>query len=131
MKVVVVEPALTTCGAALSLPLLSAQPAAPVKEAVTVWLPTASAVVLKAAWPVPSTATLDARVVAPSVKVTVPAGTPAPEVTVAVNVTDCPDVEGLGAEVSVVVVGVVRAAGVAAASFEPAPSPSALVPVTT
>jgi len=40
--VVVVGAALTACGAALSLPLLFPQPAAPVNAAVTVWLPTAS-----------------------------------------------------------------------------------------
>src|SRR6478672_6922199 len=106
VKVVVIGP-VTTCGALLSLPLLCAQPAAPVKEAVMVWLPTARVVVLKAAWPAPSTVTPEARVVAPSVKVTVPTGTPAPEVTVAVNVTDCPNAEGLGAELSVVVVAAV------------------------
>src|SRR5262245_26116793 len=88
VKVTVVTAGFTTCGAPLSSPLLSAQPAAPVKAAVTTWLPTASADVLNAAWPVPSTGTLDARTLAPSVNVTVPAGTPLPEVTVAVNVTD-------------------------------------------
>ena len=56
--------------------------------------PAASAEVVKVAWPlfnkwVP-------RVVPPSLKVTLPAGTPVPEdgETVAVNVTDCPRVEG-------------------------------------
>ena len=106
LTAVVVASLVTTCGEPPSVPLLFAQPLAPVKAAVRVWLPTASAAVLKAAWPAPSTATLEAQTVAPSVKVTVPAGTPAPEVTVAVNVTDCPNVEGLGEELSVVVVAV-------------------------
>src|SRR5258708_7418502 len=97
---VVVAAAFTTCGAPLSVPLLFAQPLAPVKAAVRVWLATASAVVPKAAWPAPSTVTPAAQTVAPSVNVTVPAGTPAPEVTVAVKVTACPNVEGLGAELS-------------------------------
>jgi hypothetical protein len=90
----------TTCGAALSLPLLFCQPVAPVNEAVIVWLPTARVVVLNAACPLPFTATFEASVVAPSVKVTVPVGMPAPDVTVAVNVTDCPNVDGLGAELT-------------------------------
>ena len=42
--------------------------------------------------------------VAPSLKVTVPVGVPAPELTVAVNVTDCPETEGLGEEASAVLV---------------------------
>src|SRR5436305_3203911 len=103
VKVVVTGP-VTTCGAALSSPLLCAQPVAPVKAAVRVWLPPASVEVLNEALPAPSTVTLEARVAVPSLKVTVPTGTPEPEVTVAVNVTDCPAVEGLGEEVSVVVV---------------------------
>ena len=41
---------------------------------------------------------------APSVKVTVPTGTPAPEVVVEVNVTDWPMIEGFGEELAVVVV---------------------------
>ena len=40
--------------------------------------------------------------VAPSVNVTAPDGIPFVEVTVAVNVTDCPGVDGLGAEVTAV-----------------------------
>src|SRR6267378_2783627 len=47
--------------------------------------------------PVPS-------VVAPSLKSTVPLGVPPEPVTVAVNVTDCANVEGLGELLSVVVV---------------------------
>ena len=45
--------------------------------------------------------------VVPSTKLTVPDGVPEPvEVTVAVNVTDCPAVDGFAEEVSAVVVGV-------------------------
>ena len=54
------------------------------KLAVMVWLPAASAVVLNDAWPEPSTATFDAQTVAPSVKVTVPMGTPPLKVVVEV-----------------------------------------------
>ena len=48
-----------------------------------------------------------ARVVTPSVNVTVPVGVPEPgatAVTLAVKVTDCPKTEGLALDVSVVVV---------------------------
>ena len=62
--------------------------------------------------------------------VTLPAGTPAPEVTVAMKVTGCPAVDGFGDEASVVAVDTDGGAGVDDASFENAPSPSALVAVT-
>jgi hypothetical protein len=75
-----------------------------VKPAVIAWLPTASVVVLNVATPLLFTATFDASVVAPSANATVPAGVPAMEVTVAVKVTDCPNVEGFGEEVTVVAV---------------------------
>ncbi len=42
--------------------------------------------------------------VAPSRNVTVPVGTPAAEVTVALRVTACPVVDGFGVDVSLVVV---------------------------
>src|SRR5579862_5586322 len=100
----VVPSLFTTWGEAESLPLLLPQPVPPVKVAVTVLLPTASAEVLKAAWPEPFTATFEARTLLPSVKVTVPTGTPLLEVTLAVKVTDCPNEDGLGVEVTVVVV---------------------------
>jgi hypothetical protein len=67
-------------------------------------LPKGSVVVVKVATPplrvpVPS-------VVAPFLKVTVPFGAgPVDGVTVAVNLTDCPEVDGLTEEVRVVVVG--------------------------
>ena len=60
--------------------------------------------VVKVAWPL-AMVTLAARVVAPSVKVTVPPGVPAPgatAATVAVKVTVWPKLEGLGAELTVV-----------------------------
>lgn len=104
--VVVVASLLTTCGEAESVPLLLPQPVPPVKLAVMVWLPTASDDVLKAAWPEPFTDTFEASTLPPSVKVTVPTGTPLPEVTVAVKVTDCPNTDGLGDELTVVVVAV-------------------------
>jgi hypothetical protein len=47
-----------------------------------------------------------ASVVPSSLKATVPPGVPPDPVTVAVNVTDCADVDGLGELLSVVVVGV-------------------------
>ena len=68
------------------------------------WLPAPSAVVLNEAWPDPFTVTFDAQTVDPSVKVTVPTGTPPLEVVVEVNVTDWPKVEGFGEDAAVVVV---------------------------
>ena len=85
-------------------PLLFGHPLVPVKAAVRVWPPAARAVVLNEAWPAPSTDTLDAHTVAPSVKVTVPVGTPPLEVVVEVKVTDWPKTEGFGEARSVVVV---------------------------
>src|SRR5215213_7902158 len=65
----------------------------------------------KLACPLPLTATLAARVVSPSVKVTVPVvtGLP-PAATVAVKVTFCPVREGLSEEVTEVLVAVTDAA---------------------
>jgi hypothetical protein len=97
---VVVAALFTTWGAAF--PLLFPHPAPPVKAAVRVWLPMASAAVLNDAWPEPLTGTFDAQTVAPSVKVTVPAGTPLPEVVVEVKVADWPKTEGFGEELAVV-----------------------------
>src|ERR1051326_2182123 len=84
-----------------SLAPLFAHPVLPVKFAVITWVPTASAAVVNDAWPL-ATGTADA--VAPSWKVTVPLGVPAAELTVAVNVTLCPNTDGLGAELTVVLV---------------------------
>ena len=68
-----------------------------------VGVPAAKVEVLKAATPfvratVPST-------LVPFLKVTFPVGTPFEELTVAVNVTDWPNVEGFKLETSAVVVG--------------------------
>ena len=81
-----VAAAFTTSGALL--PLLLLHPLAPVKLAVMVWLATASVEVLNEAWPEPSTGTFAAHTVLPSVKVTVPTGTPPLEVVAEVKVTN-------------------------------------------
>ena len=47
---------------------------------------------------------LEPRIFVPSENVTVPVGVPATAVTVAVNVTDCPRVEGLREDVRLVLV---------------------------
>ena len=70
--------------------------------AVIVWLPGLKLVVLKEALPPPRG--IWAREFDPSWNVTMPVGGVDPPVTVAVNETDCPTPEGLGAEVNVVVV---------------------------
>jgi hypothetical protein len=84
--------------------VLPAKLASPVYTAVIEWLPVASALVVNVAAaeafnaPVPS-------VVAPSLNVTLPVGVPAiVEVIVAVNVTDCPNVDGLTDEMTAVTV---------------------------
>src|SRR6202012_1081715 len=84
--------------------VLFCHPVEPVKLATMEWLPLASDEVLKVATP-EVTATLEARVVEPSVKVTVPTGVPPVLVTVAVKVTLCPWVAGFADEASDVVVG--------------------------
>jgi hypothetical protein len=61
------------------------------------WLPTASAAVLNVATPLPFSVPVP-RLVAPSRNVTVPVGVPVPgatAVTVAVNVTFCPNTVGV------------------------------------
>ena len=80
--------------ASVRLPLLFAHPVDPVKLAPMVWLPVASDAVVKVAMPL-VTVTFEAKVVAPSVKVTLPTGVPPGLVTVAVNVTLCPCDAGL------------------------------------
>jgi hypothetical protein len=90
----------TTCGAAV--PLLLPNPPVPVNDAVIVWLPTESAEVDNAACPLAFTATAEARTVDPSANVTDPDGVPPFEVTVAVKVTDWPEFDGFGVEVTVV-----------------------------
>ena len=69
-------------------------------------VPTVSDEVAKLAWPEPLSDAVP-RMLAPSLKVTVPVGVPAPgaiAVTVAVNVTDCPTDEGFDDDVTVVMV---------------------------
>jgi hypothetical protein len=75
---------------------------------VIVSLPTAKAVVLKVAVPVEARVAVPS-VVPPSLKVTVPVGVLVPDVweIVAVKVTDCPEVAGLGEAVTAVLVTVV------------------------
>ena len=70
------------------------------------WLPTAKVDVVNVAFPVPSNATAAPSDVPPFENDTVPDGTVVPEagVTVAVNVTDCPEVEGFKEEIRPVVV---------------------------
>ena len=64
---------------------------------------TASVEVVKVAWPVPSRVEVP-NVEEPSLKVTVPVGTPPLDVTAAVKVTDWLNTEGLVEELTVVVV---------------------------
>ena len=70
-----------------------------------VWVATESDDVVNVAFP-DVMGTVAARVTAPSVKVTLPVGVPAPgatAVTVAVKVTTWPETDGLAVEVTVVV----------------------------
>ena len=67
------------------------------------WLPAPSVGMTEVATPADSVA--EPMIAAPSMNVTVPSGVPPIEVTVAVNVTPCPYVLGLGDAVSVVAVG--------------------------
>jgi hypothetical protein len=68
---------------------------------VIAWAPAVRALVENVAEPAAERAA-DPRTVVPSRKFTLPFGTPAVEVTVAVKLTDCPWAEGLGLETSVV-----------------------------
>ena len=67
------------------------------------FVPTDRLDVEKDAWPFPFSGKV-ARLVEPSLKVTLPVGVPPPEVTVAMNVTICPDLEGFKDEVTTVAV---------------------------
>jgi hypothetical protein len=85
--------------------VLVAKVLSPPYSAVVEWLPAERVVVAKLA--VPSLRAPIPNVVVPSLKVTVPAGMPeppVPEVTVAVNVTDCPRIEGFDEESTTVAV---------------------------
>src|SRR5258708_29333980 len=74
--------------------------------------PPARVAMLNVASPAPCNVA-DPIVAAPSLKVTVPVGMPDPvDVTVAVNVTACPNIEGFGEEVSVVEVAAFAKPGV-------------------
>src|SRR5213592_4717589 len=103
VRLVLEFPAFTVC--VRTADVLAANVAFPLNAAVREWLPTARVVTLSDALPltsvtVPST-------VAPSLNVTVPVGTPvagATAVTVELSVTACPAVDGLGADVRVVLV---------------------------
>src|ERR1700677_332818 len=95
---------LTTCFSAGEV--LDAKFASPLYTAVTLCVPIASAEIINTATPLLLTFELP-RFVFPSKKLTVPVGwilKPC-DVTVAVKVTDCPKLDGLGEEASAVVVG--------------------------
>src|SRR5947208_1904845 len=100
----VVVPYFTVC---VSLgDVLTLRVAAPPYEAVIGCAPTAGVLVPNVAWPGAFRLQVP-RVLAPSLKVTVPVGVPAPLVlafTVAVKVTGCPDTDGLIEETTPVVV---------------------------
>src|SRR5262249_29951165 len=97
--------------------VLCVKPPVPAKEAVRTWLPTPSDT-FKLAWPLIPTRAVP-RTVVPSKKVTVPVGTPAAEVTVAVSVTAGPETV-VGADVPSVVV--VAAAVTGAEAFNSTPT---------
>ena len=75
-----------------------------------VWLPMLKSDLLKLASPLPLRAVGPANVVVgashvpPSMKLTFPVGVPLPLVTVAVKVTDCPNADGFGEALTLVVV---------------------------
>ena len=91
-----------------------------------VWLPTASVVVAKVAWPVLLSVPVPS-VVEPSLKVTEPVGTPAPGATtpiVAVKVTDWPKTDVLTDVLRLVVVLAMRIGTVAGEDVLPLKLPS-------
>jgi hypothetical protein len=92
---------------------LAAKFSVPAYSAVMLWTPADNAVVAKVACPEPFN-TPDPKVAAPSLKVTVPIEMPDPAggVTVAVNVTVWPQIEGFSEEVSVVEVAAFAEPGV-------------------
>src|SRR6266404_5675800 len=100
LTVVVVEPLLTVCVNAAEVLLVKV--ASPLYTTVIECEPVAREDMVKVAWP-PLRA-LVASAVAPSLNVTVPVGVPLVPVTVAVNVTDCPNTEGFCEELTMVVV---------------------------
>ena len=101
---VALEATLTTWGDPESLPLLERKLPSPLYEALIVWVPRDSDEVVNVALAELLRATVAARVVDPSVKVTVPVAVPPPgeaAVTVAVKVMTWPNAAGLADEVSV------------------------------
>jgi len=103
LTAVVVPDLLTVCVKMLEVLVLKLE--SPPYTAVIECDVTDRALVLNVAWP-PLNGPVP-KVVAPSLKVTVPVGEPAPGEftdTVAVNVTDCPEKEGFGEALTVVVV---------------------------
>jgi hypothetical protein len=95
-----------TLTAWLIVPVLEAKFESPMYTPKIEWVPSAREDVVKVAWAdafsVPEPSTVD-----PSWKVTVPVGVPLADVTVAVKVTDCPELEGFEDETNEVVVPVV------------------------
>jgi len=78
---------------------------------VIVWLPAVNVEMVNVACPLLRVTGLGVEPVkavpgqvAPSMKVTLPVGVPLALVTVAVNVTDCPNVDGLGDDITAVLV---------------------------
>ena len=98
---VVVDAFFTVCAKALDV--LAAKFADPLYTAFIEWAPAASAEVVSVAVP-PLSATVP-NGEAPSSKVTIPVGVPAPDVTLEVIVTDCPKVDGFLDEATEVAVG--------------------------
>ena len=90
---------MTVC---VSILLLPRKFGSPPWLAVMVWLPTVSVDVVNVACPLLSSEAVP-RVLAPSVKVTVPVGVPPLPFTVAAKVTGWPNVLGFGVEANVVV----------------------------
>jgi hypothetical protein len=98
-------PQLTPFTICVTLPLLTAKLLLPLYSAVIVWVPALKLDMLKLACPLLLRGVGPASTVVPSLNVTLPSVTALlPLVTVAVKVTDCPNVDGLSEEVTLVVV---------------------------
>ena len=98
------QPAPAGCATVcVSVPVLARKLASPLYVAVIGSVPAGSALVVNVTWP-PALSVPVIGVVMPPEKVTVPVGVPVPAVTVAVNTTAWPTMDGLGADVSAVVV---------------------------
>ncbi len=106
MIVVVVAALFTTCPPA-SVPVLAAKLATPWYSAVTTWVATVGAVAGDVATPLPFRATWAPRFVPSTLNWTFPVAVPLPgatAVTVAVNVTFCPNTDGVPDVATAVVV---------------------------